>query len=193
MKNVRKRNAMLESIRGLACILVVLCHFKIKSGLGMHIIAFARFSVPFFLILSGYFSLKSSDEENIAFAKRKLLATSRLLAIGILVCITSNTIQCMLRSEEPFKWFIDVISLETIFNFIIFNRANWLSSVMYYLFMMIYVYTVYIFMNKLNLMRIAYYFVPVLLMINVLVSKKCDNWYYAGNFLITGFPFFTLV
>ena len=53
-----KRNQLLEAIRGAACILVVFCHFDIKGVIGTYIVAIARFAVPFFLILSGYYSYR---------------------------------------------------------------------------------------------------------------------------------------
>ena len=189
---MNKRNAMIESLRGLACLLVVFVHFRIKNDFGIYVISLARFAVPFFLIVSGYFSRKPTTKENISFAGKRLFYTTRLLIIGIAVCIMANTMQCVLKGEEPFKWFMDVVGLKTILKLIIFNRAYWLSYVMYYLFMMVYVYIAYILINKLNLVRIAYYFIPVLLLINVVVCKAGMNWYYVGNFFFTGFPFFML-
>ena len=189
---MNKRNAMLEALRGLACLLVVFCHFHIENSFGTYVIALARFAVPFFLLISGYFALRPTTEESISFARKKLLSTGRLLVVGTAVCIVSNTVQCMLKGEAPFKWFMDVIGPKAILKLLIFNRAHWLSSVMYYLFMVVYVYIAYMLICKFNLLKISYYFVPLFLVLNVFISKTDYEWYYAGNFIFTGIPFFLL-
>ncbi len=189
---MKSRNNWLESTRAIACVLVVFIHFRLHNDLGNVIIALGRFAVPFFVILSGYFSYKGSEEQNIIYSMRKLGATVKLTLIGTIVCIVANSIVSLMKGKAIFYWFIIVIDLKTIAKFFIFNRAEWLSSVMYYLFMIIYVYIAYIIINKLSLLKQSYIMVPILLCFNVVVSKVTTNWYYAGNFLLTGIPFFLL-
>ena len=86
-----KRNQFLEAIRGVACILVVFCHFDIKGAIGTYIIAIARFAVPFFLILSGYYSYKKTPEENIRYAKKKLISVTKMTFWGTIACVVSNS------------------------------------------------------------------------------------------------------
>ena len=186
------RNNCIEAIRGVACIFVVFCHFHLQDPLGLYVISIARFAVPFFMMLSGYFACKSNQADNISYAKRKLSQTIKLTLIGTLICIIANSLVCLILGEPIFKWFLDVLSLKTLLKFLIFNRAYWLSSVMYYPFMMIYVYIAYILVNKLSLLNISYISIPILLLVNIIVSKTTENWYYVGNFFFTGFPFFML-
>ncbi len=190
--SVSKRNTMLDSFRGMACLLVVFCHFPLDNDLGTYIVAVARAAVPFFLLISGYFSLRSSSDDNINYARKKLISTVKLLVIGIVICIFFNTMFCILKGQAPLKWLKAAFGYKAIIKLMVFNLSYWLSAVMYYLFMMVYVYLIYILLNKYKLIKKSYCLIPVLLAINILLGRLKLNWYYSGNFFLTGIPFFLL-
>ncbi len=192
MDSVKKRNKNLEAVRAIACLLIVFVHFHLKGEIGTAVIAVARFGVPFFLITTGYYSYKGSEEANIGYAKKRLVSFLKLTLIGTAVCVSANSLVSFLKGDHPLQWFINTMRMETLVRFLIFNRAGWLSSVMYYLFMMLYVYVIYIAVNRLHILKYMYLLVPVLLFANIYVSKMYGHWFYAGNFLLTGVPFFLL-
>ncbi len=187
---MKKRNKNLEAVRAIACLFIVFVHFHLQGEIGTYVVAVARFGVPFFLITTGYYSYKGSAEADIAYAKKRLVSFLKLTLIGTGICVSANSLVSFLQGEHPLQWFINTMRIQTLTRFLIFNRAGWLSSVMYYLFMMLYVYVIYILANKLHVLRFLYYAVPLLLLLNVYVSKAYDHWFYAGNFFLTGVPFF---
>ncbi len=189
---MRKRNVNLEAVRAIACLFIVFVHFHIKGEIGTYVKALARFGVPFFLITTGYFSYRGSKEANIQYAKKRLVSFLKLTLVGALICVSTNSLVSYLQGDHPLQWFFNTMRMQTLVWFLLFNRAGWLSSVMYYLFMMLYVYAIYIVVNKLNVLRFTYWLIPVLLLANVYVSKAYEHWFYAGNFLLTGLPFFLL-
>lgn len=55
MKNMRKRNKYIDAAKALACIFVVLIHCMFPGKIGLVFRALARFAVPLFFAVSGYF------------------------------------------------------------------------------------------------------------------------------------------
>lgn len=188
-----RRNQVLDATRGVASIFVVFCHFPMHRDYESYVVAIARFAVPFFLMLSGYYSNKSNCDRNIIHAKRKLADTLKLTVYGAAISAVANSCGSYFAGKHPFQWIFNLMNRQVLLEFFVFNRAYWLNSVMYYLFILIYTYSIFIVFNYLSLINIAL-FSPLLLIVNIIVSKICtpEHWYYSGNFLLTGFPFFML-
>lgn len=189
---MNRRKTNLEAIRGIVCLIVVFCHFPVQGSIQPYIVAVARSAVPFFLLISGYFSYREAEKEGVPYVKKKLFAAIKLTAVATVVCALTNSLLDLWKGNHPLQWVRKAANTKNLLRFLLLNRANWLSSVMYYLFMLIYVYVIFLIVHKLRLVRIAYLAIPILLVANVIVSKTVDDWFYAGNFLLTGIPFFAL-
>lgn len=189
---MKKRNSNIEAIRGIASILIVFIHFPVENSWWKYLVAIAKFGVPFFLMVSGYFSYHNTNEENILYAKKRLVSTIKITVLGIAICSFVNTLLCYFQGDNCLQWLLDRLNKSYIIKFLVFNRTYGVSFVMYYLFMLIYVYILYIIINKLKLIKLMYFLIPILLLLNVIVSKSTDKWYFAGNFFLTGIPFFGL-
>ena len=188
-----KRNPTIDAMRAVACAAVLFVHAAFPNPLGLYVAALARFAVPFFLMVSGYYAYRPAPAESYAYARRRLRATVRLTLCGTLLYAVSNTIRQLLYEDSPFSWLSSLLSPEGLFNFFVFNRAVFLSSVMYYLFMLIYVYLLLMLMLKTGALRFGIGAVPVLLIACVALDEWFGlPWYYSGNFLLTGLPFFLL-
>ena len=194
-----KQSQTVDVIRGVACIFVVLVHVPFPGILGMYIKSLARFAVPFFLINSGWQLYQAEQEKTLSFAKQKFRKMLYLTGELCLIHIICNSINSVIGGGTLVSWLEPFWNLNTVKEFLIFNRAKVFSSVVYYMFMVLYVYVIFIVMisrkhevcNKcFQIMKFA---VPVLLCGNLYISEISNmKWYYAGNWFFTGIPFFFL-
>ena len=187
------RNRLIDALRAIACAFVLFVHCPFPGAFGVCVSALARFAVPFFLMVSGYYCWRDTDAAMFAAAKKQLHSTGRLTLIGTAFYAVSNTLRDTITGTQPFSWLGGLLSATGIRRFFIFNRAVFLSSVMYYLFMLLYVYALYMLLLRAKAMRLAYAAIPVLLTAGVVLNMVVlAPWYYTGNWLLTGLPFFVL-
>lgn len=183
----------LNIMRGIACVFVILIHSPLPLPIGEYIISIGRFAVPFFIVASGYFSYY--DDAKIAQKKvvKHLKKIGRLLAFVVILYSISNSIVCYIQYREFYRWIVEAITFDNIIKLVIFNRAVFLCSIAYYLLMLIYVYVIYKHIIDRNLLRLSYKFIPVLLLLNIVINEIIGlEWFYVGNWLLTGLPFFLL-
>lgn len=187
------RNRSIDAVRAAACVFVLFVHAYFPNPFGLYVSGLARSAVPFFLMVSGYFACRPDAEATLAAARRRLASTARLTLAGVLLYAVSNTACRLLTGQRAFSWLDSLLTAEGLFNFVVYNRAVFLSSVMYYLFMMLYVYALFMLIVKSGWLKAARRMIPLLLAACVILDEFCGQpWYYAGNFLLTGLPFFLL-
>lgn len=187
------RNSSIDTVRAIACAFVLFVHATFPNPFGLYVAAIARFAVPFFLMVSGYYAFKADEADALRVARRRLASTAKLTLAGTLFYAASNTLRQLILGQSALSWISPLFTPEGIFNFFVFNRAVVLSSVMYYLFMLLYVYGIFLLIIKTRTLRAAYALVPVLLFACVALDEFFGlPWYYSGNFLLTGLPFFLL-
>ena len=187
------RNRSIDGVRAIACVFVLFVHATLPGRFGVCVSAMARFAVPFFLLVSGYYAFRGEAQASVQAARRQLKNTAHLTLAGFILYAVSNTLCRVMTGGAPFEWLDSLLSPTGIRRFLIFNRAIFLSSVMYYLFMMLYVYALFILLLRTNTLRHAVRCIPLLLLLNLFLSFFFfQPWYYAGNFLLTGLPFFLL-
>lgn len=187
------RNRSIDAVRAIACVFVLFVHCPFPGTFGVYVSALARFAVPFFLMVSGYYAFRDTDAAMLAAARRQLRSTAKLTLIGTLFYAACNTLRDALSGSHPLSWLYSLLNAEGIRRLILFNRAIFLSSVMYYLFMLLYVYALYMLLLRAKAMRFAYTAILPLLMTGVVLNEfVAAPWYYTGNWLLTGLPFFLL-
>lgn len=187
------RNRSIDAVRAIACTFVLFVHCPFPGTFGIYVSALARFAVPFFLMVSGYFAYRDTDAAMLAAAKKQLRSTGKLTIAGTLLYAASNTLRDTLSGGQPLHWLSGILSRTGIRRFLIFNRAVFLSSVMYYLFMLLYVYGLYMLFVRAGAMRIAYAAIAPQLITGIVMNEFTGApWYYTGNWLLTGLPFFML-
>lgn len=188
-----KRNRSIDAVRAIACSLVLFVHCPFPDPLGTLVSAQARFAVPFFLMTSGFFAYRRNMDETYAAAFARLKSTAALTLAGTAFYAVSNSIRDGLCGRPPLSWLNALLNPTGIFEFFIFNRALFLSSVMYYLFALLYVYGIFILLAKTRLIEKAELLIAPLLVLCVVLDEFLSlPWYYSGNFLLTGLPFFLL-
>lgn len=194
MKNkTTSRNTNIDAVRGIACVFVVFVHCVMPGRVGEYMMYFARFAVPFFLLVSGWFAYQGSTEQSLQAASRKLKDTVRLAGITAVLYTLWNSLNCLIGGRPVFAWLTPYFNRDSLINLLVFNRAVFFNSITYYLLMMIYVYVIYMWLVKKGWMGKTGWFIAIALTANyVLDAFLHQNWYYSGNFLLTGLPFFFL-
>lgn len=182
-----RKNQSISLIKGIACICVVFIHCQFPGKFGEFMVALGRFAVPFFALVTGYFAYFADRNIGIIVAQKRLKDIIRLTIISSAICILFNSVTSHISGGA------ETLDLKTIIVFILFNRASFLSSAMWYLFALIYVYILWINALKLQKEKYLVKIAPVLLIINIFSTEVLRlPWYVSGNFLFTVFPFFAI-
>ena len=72
---IKNQNETLNAFKGIACIFVVFIHARFPGVFGQGVVAIARFAVPLFFMISGYYSYKINTEECINRMPQKMKRT----------------------------------------------------------------------------------------------------------------------
>lgn len=195
MKEKKCVNYCINFFKGLACIFVICLHCNLESRIYSIFKELFRCAVPFFIIVSGYYCFDEYKDSCIRKAKKALKKISKLTFLIVIIYVIWNLLKVRFDFDKYYNWLcLELINLRSIFNFIVFNRAVFLSNIAYYLFMMIYVYIFYITSLKLNIdIKKIYYLCPILLFIGILIQTFFYvEWFFIGNWIFTGLPFFFL-
>ena len=186
-------NYTIDLIKFLTCPFILLIHCPLSGSIGQAVIHFGRFGVPFFLLVSGWFSYSTSKEKMIKNAKKKLYDTIKLLGTFLIAYFIMNSIVSLFSGQRCLSWVLNYTNISTLVHFVFFNRALFFGSTGYYPFMLVYVYLIFIFLIKKSMLEKIFWVVPTLLITNVSLSAFTDiPWFFYGNFLCTGLPFFLL-
>ena len=190
---MNSKNILLYAIRGGCCILVILIHCKFPEFIGTEIIAVARIAVPFFFMVSGYYVHADNKQDTSKRISKQIMKLLELTCITVILYFIINTFVCLLTDVAPFAWLIAALNFKDILRFFVFNRAAFLAAIAWYLFAMLYICAIMKFLLHSNLIRLSYSLAPILLIGNIVVGEVLGSpWYYTGNFLLTGLPFYLI-
>ncbi len=179
-----KRNYCMDFVKGILCMCVVVTHCMFPGHLGIIIKDIIRLTVPFFLMVSGYFCYKEGGKTDYL-KKIKHIGYITLCASVFYLIVTP------LYQKESIS-----ISLTSILKLAIFNKPTYLASPLWFLFALLYDYILFALLEKLNLRKLAYLAIPIGFLVHISMAQ---GLYILGhalpsicyrNFLIYGFPFF---
>ncbi len=194
MQNNHQRNQTIDVLRIPASFCVILCHIQWTGDAKTYSMALARWAVPFFLLVSGWYLYREDPEQQYAAAKRFLLSTVKLLAVSVLFIGTVNTGMRLVSGKSAFGWLTSFFGRKgNSYYFLMCNWARFLSSVMWYLFALTYAMVVFTLLARWKGIRWAYLLIVPLLVINLLRAEIMHlAWYRQGNWLLTTLPFLLL-
>lgn len=191
-----KRNTTIDIIRIIASFFVLICHVQFPMPLTVGSMAVARFAVPFFCMVSGWFLISPDDsrEANEKRIKKSLLYSARLCIMGIILYSIVNSIICLIMGKDLFYWLFARVNLETIFELVVFNYAEFINPIMWYPFAYVYVLLIILAIVHNSSFKKAYFLIPVLLVANLVLADVFPmlRWYHLGNWLFTVLPFMLL-
>lgn len=196
----KKQYNFLNALKIIAAFFVVAIHVRFPGDFGNGVIAVARFAVPFFFMVSGFFSYyknKSSLKEKYI---RKIKHVFVLFAGGTVLYFLFG-IAVALYSGSVIDYFGKIFSIKSILEFLIFNNTS-VSEFLWFLPALIYVYFVFYIFEKTGITKKVYFLIPVLFLAGVLFRESIeflpeypaimDNAYVYRNFVFVGLPFFML-
>ena len=197
--NVKKNNT-LELLKLFASYMVVFIHVVFPGKMGSVVDSLARFAVPFFFLVSGFYSYKITYEK----IKKRIINIFNLIIISSVcygVCtMVFNTIVLLIdgNTEGIASLFSNFFSFTAIANLIFFSVP--LSSLhLWYLFAILYVYVIFYFATKFKVSdKIIFIISFSLLGLNIMLGEGLSLFkvvlpaHIVRNFWITGIPFFAL-
>ena len=122
-KKSNQKNLILNVEKLIAAYMVVFIHVSFPGRFGTAIVCLARFAVPFFFIVSGYFSHEKFNQDNIEKIDKKIRTTGLLYleSIGFYLLIVLG----MLRNSEQFiTWLSAELNYKAIIKWLFFNKFN---------------------------------------------------------------------
>lgn len=187
-----RTNQMIEIMRFLSCVVILLIHCALPDHAGRLLNHYGRFAVPFFLLVSGYFAYGGNLSEKSA---KKAKQTLRLVFAHGTICIFWNCINSYLSTKSFTGWCYKYFTLDNLLDFIFYNRAIFINTVFYYLFMILYVYIFCLIVCRIKCISIHHIYVFALCLFLIGYYKlqfTSAQWYEVGNYLFTGIPIFFL-
>ncbi|MBR3247181.1 MAG: acyltransferase [Clostridiales bacterium] len=187
-----ERYDTLDVVRIIAAFFVMLFHIAFSVRYKYVFLALGRFAVPYFFMISGFFLLDpyGSREKSVSRIKRSLTKTLKLTAFILLLYFVFDTVLSVIKGDSAFFWISSRIDAGTVFELIVFNRTDFICPVMWYLLAYIYDMLILWLVVRFNKLNMAFFLIPLLLAANwVSTSVFKLDWYYQGNWLLTGLPF----
>lgn len=141
--NTKKRNNCLFIFEILASIFIIFIHIKVPGKTGEYLLYFARFGVPLFYMVSGFYMVSNKDiDANLL--RRKMV--SKIIKLIILLIISSITYICLSfyfernHLSEYYSEMFEVkwVTFYFLFNVPFFSFHHWflLALIYVYLFVM---------------------------------------------------------
>lgn len=189
MNGTDKHYDFLDIIRLIASIFVLLIHCPIDGMMGGYITAIGRFAVPFFILVSGFFSDYSDNDTRKAYLCRSSHKTVKLLIKLTVFYAIVNTLCSMIVGVFLLDWLFP-FTKKTLIELIVLNRARFICPIIYYLLARIYVNFIdYMAAKNKKFEKVLLLLVIPLLLGNIFLNYFTDlPWYYTGNWLFTFLP-----
>ncbi len=189
-KNIR--NPLLDFFRLPAAMFVVFLHCKFPGTLGIYVQGLARFAVPFFFLISGYFMFNCRRD---LYRVKKL--TINQLRMCILMELLSMLSQSSLGIETLYKKFISFGALKRLCLGIYGTYgAGWFLYSLLICHVFAYAYFRFIADKHKMLERwvsiLAYILLCTHLILNMTVMRSIESDMLVSNFWLMGFPIYYL-
>lgn len=194
----KKQYENLNALKIIAAFFVVAIHVHFPGDFGRAFIAVARFAVPFFFMVSGFFSYYENNDVLNEKYKRKLKHLFTIFAgsfvmylvYGLLVCIVNNNIGDYISHK-----FSPVAFAE----FFVFNHPRVMEA-LWFLPALCYATLVFFFFEKKGITKKMYFLIPVLFLSGVILRELPEfiqgmpslftKAYICRNWLFVGLPFY---
>lgn len=187
-RNKNSGNETLYILKVWAAFSVIAIHFGFLGQLGVFYKVIARFAVPLFFMISGFYSFNISEVKLKQRIKKMSLliifSTSFYFLIDFFLQLTTGNLRTIFER----------FSLNNIFNFIVFNRISdlvgTLATPLWFLYALLYIYIYLLLTNKKWLFNKI--LTLVILCLSFMIEFKTNNTLLYRNFLFMGVPLFSL-
>lgn len=189
------RNRTFDLFKWAAALSVLLLHVPLPGDLGGTVRLLARWAVPFFFMVSGYFTYGVMHRGD---TRRLLLRMRRLCCIFVpAACFYALWCCFMLSDKTPLQFFKSHYTLRTLLSFLFLNNTQ-SKGHLWFLPALIYCYGLVLLLMRLGKTRWLRW-APLLLLVPLLVGEiavgvlhKTVTPEYTRNAWLTGLPCFAL-
>lgn len=194
--SLNKRNVTLDIIKVIAAFSVICIHYMFSGEVGIVVKAVARFAVPFFFTISGFFAYGKNHTTMIEKAKHIL----KIYLLSFLLYFVYGAAREMLlgRASGIIEYVTTYLRVETIFNFLIYNTTI-SAAHLWFLPALVYCYLIFYVIKKLKISDGVLMFISLcLLAFRLLVGEVLgffaieSNSGILPNFIFIGLPFFSM-
>lgn len=190
------RNSTLDLLKLFASYMVVFIHILFYGKIGTAVDALARFAVPLFFVVSGFFSYEITLKQ----IKKRISHTLRLIAFAVAVYILWNVLQLLIAQDTQglVYYFSKYLSIKDLFKLLVFNIPLFTVH-LWYLFALLYVYISYYFAVLFSIRKRFVFVTSILLLaLHVFLGEGLSIFKInvpiplVRNFALMGIPFFGL-
>ena len=190
----RNRNDTLDIIKLFASYMVVFIHVAFYGGVGYVLDALARFAVPLFFLVSGFYSYKITPDK----IKHRMFRLIRLLAFAVLVYALFDVLYSLVKhdKQEIVLYFCEYINPINLLELFVFNKPVHTTH-LWYLLASIYVYCIFYFITKYKISDKVILIVSIIALLLHLFLGEFIGVFgvtipipFVRNFALMGFPFF---
>lgn len=191
-----QRNYTLEIIKLFASYMVVIIHFYFQDGVGIYFDAFARFAVPLFFVVSGFYSYQISLSK----IKKRIMNLVYLSLFSTLVYTAFNIARLIVAGNVAgiSSYFGKYLNANVLIRLFVFNIPI-SSEHLWFLFALIYVYVIFYLVTKYKISVGLFLGASALLLFTHILLGEFSlaiNVDYPAfvvrNFIFMGVPFFSL-
>lgn len=191
-----KQNMTLELLKLFASYMVVFIHILFYGEFGVVINSLARFAVPLFFLISGFFSYKITVQK----IKKRIKHIINLIVFAVILYTMFNVAGPIINGNmgEIISYFGLYFDFKTLLNLIIFNVPV-SSGHLWYLFAVLYVYLIFLFCEHKKIREKTIFTVAIsLLFLQILLGEIFSAFDIVlpipivRNFALMGIPFFGL-
>ncbi len=192
--NTQKNNT-LELLKLFASYMVVFVHISFYGKMGITVDALARFAVPFFFLVSGYYSYQITCKK----IKKRIKNIFSLLVLSAICCSVFEIVVLLKYNTAGLIELVNKCTdLSTYVNLVVFNMPV-ISGHLWYLLAVLYVYVVFYFVTKFNVKEKTVFALSfALLLLHILLGEGLSVLgivlpiHFVRNFALMGIPFFAL-
>lgn len=191
-----QRNNTLDILKLLASYMVVFIHVLFYGKIGEAFDALARFAVPLFFVVSGFYSYEITPKQ----IKKRIIHITQLLFLAVTVYILWKVIPLLVRQDLPglTRYFCQYLRIKSILKLLVLNIPLFTTH-LWYLFAILYVYIIYYFVVVFHTPKRFILPTSVLLLaIHIVLGEGLSVVSIAvptpvvRNFALMGIPFFGL-
>ena len=167
----KKRNKCLNFFKGIACFGVIGAHIDLQGLIGQGFLSLIAWTVPFFFMISGYYSYYEDEEKFFKKNKQKAINIFKvaLISLAFYFLVTffdellKNNLGELLKEIFQLKTFFDVLILN---DFTVINAGH-----LWFLLSLVYCYLILGWAIKHKKINFMYWLVPITLIARMIGYK----------------------
>lgn len=194
-------NFSLNCMKGIACISVVILHCTFPGIVGKILYGWARFAVPFFFAVSGYYAYCENEAILKSQLNRKVKHIGKYFLTTEVIYFIWHIIYSIIVTKSlngAFEWLRSSFTCGNVMNTILFQKTI-IGDVSWFLLALLLCYCVTFFIGKRNLWKKSCVLILILFGINLFIADIVPivfrinvQWYWISNFYLLGFPSYVL-